>query len=67
MFLIQILETRRANNFSETYANSVEPPATLETEGLKRNEYRARRGPLYHKFHVGHGVHTDILKDSSTP
>lgn len=43
---IKILDARIANNFWETYANSVEPPATLETEGLKRNEYRARRGPL---------------------
>lgn len=40
---------------------------TLETERLKRNEYRARHGLLYHKFHARHGVHTDILKDSSTP
>lgn len=48
MFLIEIkiLDTRVANNFSETYANSKEPPATLETGGLKRNEYRARHGPL---------------------
>lgn len=64
---MKILDTRVANNFSETYANLKEPPATLETERLKRNEYRARHGPLYHKFHARHGVHTDILKDSSTP
>lgn len=64
---MKILDTRVANNFSKTYANLKEPPATLETERLKRNEYRARHGPLYHKFHARHGVHTDILKDSSTP
>jgi len=44
-----------------------EPPATLKTEWLKRNEYRARRGPQRHKFRARHRVHTDILKDSSTP
>lgn len=47
-FLIQIeiLDTRVANNFSETYANSKESSATLETERLKQNKYGAPLRPV---------------------